>query len=239
MSDGNDGPPKREHPTRWKKGCASPNPSGRPPKRASSLFGTVDSELANFLAADRKVVGKTEDGTPITRGETLDLSLVRSAITDPRFMKLYLERKNAATSSEREVREASLIAAMKYQDQYLIRALQAERLGKRFLLLPHPADIEIDGLSVRINGPVTEMDRLIVEGIVIRRDALHASVSMALEATHLSTEERRSFWEYLRRQHYRLQSKLPRRLKKQFPAWVALPRASEDDEPPLPADEEV
>ncbi len=221
-----------EHPTRWKKGCSSPNPRGRPRRKSKNdLFRTVNSELAKFLAADRKVVGYTEDGEPITRGESLDLHLFRQATTDARFMKLYLAQRNAATAAEREVRETSLIAAMEYQNRNLPLALQAERMGKRVRMLPDPRDIEIDGLQVRVNGPVTEMDLLIVEGIVKQRDAIHKSVPFILEATHLPVEERRDLWKYVRRRHYRLEAKLPPRLKKKFPEWVEFPASDQSDCP--------
>ncbi|MEO6199100.1 MAG: hypothetical protein ABIO68_04100, partial [Sphingomicrobium sp.] len=94
MSD-TEGKNPREHLTRWKKGCSSPNPRGRPRRKAKNdLFRTVNADLANFLAADRKVVGRTEDGEPITRGQSMDLHLFRKATEDARFMKLYLAQKN-------------------------------------------------------------------------------------------------------------------------------------------------
>ncbi len=211
----------KRNPSRWEKGCTSPNPKGRPPKpktKSRGLFATVNADLASFLAADRKVVATDENGEDITRGDSLNLHLFRGAMTDPRMMKIYLDRKTIAADSEREVREAALIAAMEYQNKYLPLAIAAEKRGGEFILVPHPLDIVIRGLEFSIVGPLTELDRLRVKGIVVQRDLILETVETLWESP-VDMEGRREIWLYLRRRHYRLQAKLPPRLKKPFPRW--------------------
>ena len=215
-------PGKKRNPSWWEKGGPSPNPKGRPPKpKESKLFSRVNRELASFLEADRKVIGATEDGEAITRGESLDLHLFRGAMNDPRLMKLYLERKNLAVDLERQLRETAVTAAIQYQDRYLQHALALEKAGREFKQVPHPLDIHVDGMEVRIDGPVTELERLIVKGVVARRNAIHKGVILILDQTNVSLKFRRELWEKLRRRHYRLEAKLPGRLKRPFPTWVA------------------
>jgi hypothetical protein len=215
----------KPHPTRWQKGCPSPNPGGRPPKRkpGTSLLAVVDPEQANFLAADRKVLGQDADGHNYTRGDSIISQLFLSARNDPRMMKLYLEQKNRASDEERRIKETILAEAIRHQDKWLQHAQFEDSKGNYFSVLPHPLDILIEGNDVRIVGPVTLLEQQAVMLLLKQRQFIHDAVPLILEATHTPVEFRHKLWLQLRRRHYRLQAKIPPRLHRPFPKWKELP----------------
>lgn len=216
MSGNNEPPGVSGNPRPWEKGGPSPNPGGRPRKsHLKGLFALMDPAAARFLEIDRQGTGLYDrEGNELSFGESLILALYRRGLTDARCAKLYLQLRTAAEAEEKDVRLKMGMAAAAHIELYMDRFLQAERLGQPLpRVVPDPRDfVWNDDGSVTIDGPVTWDQHAAIQELVKYRDELLATME-ALEPT-LDEEVILRFWKKLRNQVYRIQRKLPPRLRK-------------------------
>jgi len=212
------GNPPFEH--RWKKGLPSPNPSGRPSKekRFVDTFSSLEPHLARIIAFDQTVIGTASDGTPITRGDSIDAALGNLSLRDFRAMQLYLERRDEAYRFKSEFMQKMLIAAADHIDTHLANVLQLDAMGKEAKVLPHPLDVIIGPGGVKIVGPTTELERMAMKGAVKLQAEMRkvAMGSLCCEGP-ASLKDRREIWVKLRRRYYRLNKIIPPRLRVSFP----------------------
>lgn len=151
-------PPKAHQ---WKKGMPSPNPYGRPPKKAKqSLLATMDPMAAAFLEHDKRTLTKREGDSiqTIERGMAAVEALFKQGMEgNPRALKAYLDIREKAYAEERKVNEQVIGAAIEWQEKWGPRFEAAEKRGDfPPAVLPHPKDVVItpDG-EIEIVGPVT------------------------------------------------------------------------------------
>lgn len=218
--DGSDvGPrnPPFEH--RWRKGQPSPNPSGRPSKkkRFTDTFASLEPHLSRIIEFDQKIITHDADGTPITRGDSIDSAFSQMSLRDFKALELYLRRRDEAFRLRSEFKQRMLVAAANHIDTHLVNVLALERMGKEAKVLPHPLDVIIEPDSVRIVGPTTEIERLAMKEAIKQRDLLHNIAKEHLSGGPASLTARQEIWKKLRRRHYRLQRLIPPRLRAAFP----------------------
>ena len=212
-------PPAPGSPKPWEKNGPSPNPGGRPKKsHLKGLLKLMDPASARFLEMDRQVTGLTDrDGNELTYGESLVLTVHKRGLTDNRAAKIYLEYRSAAEAEERDLRRTMGMAAAEHMDRYMKQFEDAERRGAPLpKVLPDPRDfIWNDDGSVTIDGPVTWDQYYAIQRRVEYRDEILQTMA-ALEPA-LNEDVILKFWKKLRNRVYRVQSKLPRRLRKVVP----------------------
>jgi len=208
---------------RFKKGEPSPNPSGRPSKqkrmqRLTDTFASLEPHLANIIMFDQTVIGYSSDGTPITRGDSIKSALSKMSTEDYRAMKLYMDLVDKAYRAKSEMENGMLVAAANHIDRNLGNTLRLESIGREVDILPHPLDVVIGPNGVKIVGPTTKFERLVMKEAIKQRDLLHEIARDALHKGPASLKARQDIWKRLRRRHYRLQKAIPPRLRLPFPA---------------------
>lgn len=168
--------PPRAH--QWKPGCPSPNPSGRPPKRAKEdLLRQLDPVAASIVRHDNKLISKQtpDGGEDVTRGEAAIEVLYRMGVQgNLKALSEYLRIRSEAFLSKRKLDQQMLEAAVKFQDHYLAQFLRCEKQGKPLPgVLPDPRDIEIrPNGSVQIVGPVTVAQKIQTDQVVEHQTAI-------------------------------------------------------------------
>lgn len=150
------GNPPREH--RWKKGCPSPNPIGRPPKKPQEKLLVQMNPLHNAVLthAAKEMTLRTTDGErTITQTEAcLDLLLKMGAKNNAKALQIYLNFIKEASAESAKCKSDMLSTALEYRAKWLPRFEDAEAAGKEVPnIFPDPRDVEIlPDCTVRIVG---------------------------------------------------------------------------------------
>lgn len=209
----------------WEKGGPSPNPKGRPPsKHVKSLFEALDPHAAQMLEFDRQGTGTIgANGEEMTHGSAFTSSILRRAITEETFARMYSDMRREAHDKEQAHKQSVLRAVFFHREQYLDKFILAEKSGKALPnIFPDPRDILIgaDG-SVRIVGPIDrEANERMKKALEIRNIAF-VTIAEIMDRTDFEREERREMYLMVRRTVYRINPVLPPRLRRRVPAFHA------------------
>lgn len=215
------GPKKPPWDTRWVKGQASPNPSGRPSKKhLEALSATLEPLAAAFIAFDSRETGVVDrDGKPVTKGEAFLEMLYKRALTDNGAAKLYNQARKEAYEVQRQFNHATLEAAIFHRKKYLSTFRSLEQAGLPLpKVYPDPRDVIIrDNGIVDIVGPMDVEEHALMQRAVTSRDMFLAQIDSIV----LECEQDRSWVlaarRILRRKIYRLNPYIPPRLRKRIP----------------------
>lgn len=208
---------------RWKKGCPSPNPLGRPPKkhlkRLTQLLGPFAATVLNHA---QEVIG-TVNGVEITNLDAQLRALSKRGMKQTAASRLYLQYVDKAEAENQELRREMLLAAIEHKAKYGRIFAYYDSKGRRLTdILPHPDDIVIDpDGGVRIVGPVTKADQILMEAVEKERDDMirAGEIFGRKEGRRLSDEDARRLWAKSRRKFYDHNGALPPRLKRKFPKF--------------------
>jgi hypothetical protein len=219
------GEPPHEVLKPWEKGGPSPNPRGPyHRKHLKSLLGTLDPYAAELLHHERQPTGGYGfDGTPTTYGDVFRKGLLLNASKDAKFAAIYEKASAAAHHAEGKHNEAALEGAMFHRQRYLAEFIERERRGApRLPIWPDPRDIVVRNMEVYVVGPMDAQAQQVVDAAVEHRDRCLAGINDIV--IDFNNVERRdgliAARNYLRRQVYLLNRRIPPRLKRRIPPLV-------------------
>lgn len=168
------GCPPLEH--RWRKGCRSPNPTGRPPKkRVYSMLQISDPLTAAVLEH-----GQTQ--IPLRNGKRMTVSrieanldsLFKQSLTGATKASIAYHAIQQAAAAERKVKfDKGLLAAMEHQEAWMEKFLEAEASGRPLPeICPDPRDLVITPEGIVPLGPTNRADKLQDDKILNLREIL-------------------------------------------------------------------
>lgn len=171
------GPGNPPHEYRWKKGCPSPNPGGRPRTRdrekmledldpdAAMVVKVAEQLLADNSISVRELALRQLAGIVVAKPGKVTDSVRLAAI------KLFFEYDARARKVLAAEKERQFHAAMDFKEYWTPRFRRWEKEGRGpSKVLPHPDDVVIhsDGTAEFV-GPVTPAQQAAVEIALIHR----------------------------------------------------------------------
>ena len=112
--------------------------------------------------------------------------------------------------------------ALAHKEEWGAKFAEARALGlPEPDIYPHPDDIIIhsDG-TVTFDGPITADDARKLKGLIEARDNLFEVIEFLMDDWSGDPEDLRTMWARVRRQFYRVNPQIPKRLKKPFPKFA-------------------
>lgn len=168
------GKPPLEH--RWKKGCRSPNPAGRPPKRRiSTMLQVIDPLAARVLEHGTARIPLRKYGSKgIVRVDANLDALFKQGLTgSTRASLAYHEIQQEASAKRRTMVSEVMRVAVEHQEKWLDAFIEAEMLGRPLpKVFPDPRDIVFSGDGIRIIGPVNRADKDRDDRMLVSREAV-------------------------------------------------------------------
>ena len=213
------GRPPREH--QFKKGIC-PNPSGRRGKKVEPVNNPImpSSIQEELLRLANSPMGESDDG-PTSKFQYLVRSMFASSKQKPEIAKRLMQDILDAGRDEAGWRAIVLREALAHKEEWGSRFAQARLLGRpEPAVYPHPDDIIIHASGrVAFAGPITADEARKLNDLIEARDRLFEAVTFVMNEWFGDPEILHPIWLKARRQFYRVNPQIPKRLKKPFPRF--------------------